>query len=59
MLLIKGLSTIPSFVPLLLALLLGRPCFYFNYLFRTVNLAISRAEFRGRKFAISFSEYFL
>ncbi len=42
----------PYFLPLLLASLLGRPCFCFG--FETNGLAIGRAKSRGREIAVGF-----
>ncbi len=51
---VKSFSIIPSFLPLLLAPLLGRPRFCFDF-FRTEGLAIDGMESKGREIAVGFS----
>ncbi len=57
---ITAFSLTPYFLLLLLAPLLGRPCFHFGYCsFGTISLAIGGTESTGRKVAVSFSGCFL
>lgn len=52
----KVAKSILKFLPLLLAPLLGRSCFYFGYyFFGTVGLALGGVESRGGEVVINFS----
>lgn len=46
------------FLPFLLNFLQGQSCFCFGF-FRTIDLAIGKAESKSKKVVISFFKYFL
>ncbi len=52
-------SYLDYFLPLLLTLLLKQPLFYFGFYFRTIDLAIDKANSKGEKIVVGFSGYSL